>query len=148
MLEKYDFMAKLDKYREYAPMVLRIVLGIIFVGHGWQKLTQFTPAGFSGMIAGWGVPAGIALVLGWIVTLTELLGGIALILGFMTRYAAKLISIVMIVAIAMVHFKNGLFGQGGYEFALALLAMAVSLELTGPGKFALDDIICKKHKKR
>ncbi len=145
MFEKYDFMGKLDKYRDYAPLVLRLVAGVIYAAHGWSKLMN--PAGTAGFFGGIGIP--MPMFFAWVVIFAEFAGGIGLILGLFTRYFAKLQVITMIVAIWLVHFKNGLTGQGGYEFALSLLAISLSLELTGSGKWSLDNLICgKKGKKK
>ena len=134
MLKKYDFLKKLGEYRAYAPLILRVVLGIIFAAHGYQKLTGMD--GVFGMVTGLGLPAFSAYIL----TYTELLGGLALIAGLATRYAAALIAIVMIVAIWKVKLATGLLG--GYELELGFLATAVALMLTGAGPWSLDKVLC------
>ncbi len=116
-------------------MVLRVALGAVFIVHGWDKFGDVSSvAGFLGSLS---VPA--AGVLAWVVTLVELLGGVALVLGVFTHWAAKLLAINMIFALALVHFKNGfLVSAGGYEFVLVLFAAALSLSITGAGKHSLD----------
>jgi len=74
----------------------------------------------------------------------ELVGGILLILGLLTRWAAKSLIIVSLVALVLVHLPNGFsLSTGGYEYILLLLAASVSLALSGPGKWSLDHVVWK-----
>jgi len=75
----------------------------------------------------------------------EFLGGIGLIVGALTRVAAGGIAIIMAGAISTVHFKNGFFMDNhGFEYPLALLAMAISIVMGGPGRCAIDNLLCRK----
>jgi len=75
----------------------------------------------------------------------EFFGGLFILLGLLTRPAAAVLALTMIVAIASVHLANGLFmANNGYEFGLALLAAAVSLLLSGSGKVSVDRLLSKK----
>ncbi len=128
----------------YGPLVLRLGVGIVMAAHGWQKLTEMSPAGFGeGMLAGLDLPAPV--VLGWVVTVIELAGGIALILGAATRIAAMAISVVLIGAIVLVKVDVGLIAPpqmgAGAELDLALLAGAIALALMGGGAASLDGAI-------
>lgn len=124
-----------EKWHDVAPLVLRIAVGLVFAMHGYQKLSG---GGFGGMLASLGVPA--AGFFGALVTWVELLGGIALILGLLTHWSAKLLAIDMLVAFFLVHVSNGFWlSNGGYEFVIVLFAAAVSLLITGPGKWSLDE---------
>lgn len=119
----------------YAPLILRVVTGLIFAMHGWQKLQGGVEAtaGFLGTL---GFPA--ASLFAVVLIAVELLGGIALVLGAYTHLAAKLTAIVAIVGLITVHLGKGFFvSQGGYEYILLLLAASLSLMITGPGKWAL-----------
>lgn len=126
------FPSLLD-YSNFAPLILRLVLGLVFVIHGYPKL--FT--GFSQTV-GFFDSIGIKPAKFWVfvVGTVEFFGGIALILGFATQIAALLIAINMLVAIFKVKFKIGFVN--GYEFDLALLIIALSLIFTGAGAYALD----------
>lgn len=125
----------------FASLALRLPAGIIFVAHGAQKLFgSFGGGGLEGT-AQW--MASIGLEPGYLMALAagsaEFFGGLALLLGLLTRPAAFVLSITMLVAIVTVHLSSGLFlSNGGYEFGLALLAMSVALLLNGGGKFSLD----------
>lgn len=72
-------------------------------------------------------------------------GGLAILLGLLTRPAALVLSVTMLVAIFSVHFSHGLFlSNGGYEFGLALLAGSVSLLISGAGRLSLDNLLLKR----
>lgn len=120
---------------DVAPLVLRVVAGVIFLMHGLQKVTGDVSM-FSGILNSLGVPA--PEIFSWIVILLEIGGGLALIIGFMTHWISKFLMILMIVAIFLVHIKNGFFGPAGYEFPLLLLTSAVSLMITGAGRWSVD----------
>lgn len=132
-----------EKWEAYAPLILRVVVGIIFAMHGYQKLTQFGLEGTTGFLASLGFPA--ASVFAVLLIAAELGGGILLILGLFTHWVAKILAIVSIVALFTVHISKGFFmATGGYEFILLILATTLSLMITGPGKYALDAKINKK----
>ena len=72
----------------------------------------------------------------------EFFGGIALLLGLLTRPAAVVLAITMLVAIFVVHIGNGLFmSNNGYEFGLALLAISVALAFNGAGALSVDRLV-------
>ena len=134
------------RYRAWGPVVLRVVLGVILAVHGSQKLFgAFEGPGIDGTVMFFST-LGIAPAAfwAWVVALVEFAGGILLIFGALTSVAAVLIAINMTVALVTVHWERGFFvGQGGYEFVLILIAVAISLLITGPGKFAVDEYVCK-----
>jgi putative oxidoreductase len=116
-----------------ALLVLRLVLGVIMLYHGFPKITGFsaTAEGFAGM----GIP--LPTLSAAFATLAEVGGGILLLLGIATDIAGLLIAIDMLGAITFVHAKNGFsVAEGGFEWPLALLAMAVAIALAGPGRYA------------
>jgi putative oxidoreductase len=133
-------LSPLHRLAWLAPLVLRAVAGIIMAAHGWQKLTQVGPATFGGFLAELGVP--LPVLMGYLVTLTELVGGVLLIAGLLTRIAALALTVDLAVAILLVKVDVGLIarqGQGaGAELDLALIAGFVALVLLGPGRLSLD----------
>lgn len=116
-------------------LVLRIVLGVIMVGHGSHKVY-----GHMHEYAGYVGSLGLPVWLGYVSALVEFVGGVLLIMGLVTRCAALAVLIDMIVAIVKVHWKHGLLGAGGYEFPLALAAIAFALLLFGGGSISIDAI--------
>jgi putative oxidoreductase len=125
----------LDRLQPLALLVLRIVLGAIMIAHGYGKVF----GGFShvrDMVQHLGFPGWMA----YVVAGTEFFGGILVIAGLCTRCAALAILINMSVAIAKVHWKNGLLGNGGYQFPLALAAIAFALVFFGSGPMAFDSL--------
>lgn len=141
-MQKFMTCSYMDGWREYAPTVLRVVTGVIFALHGWQKL-EGGLAGVTGLVASLGFP--MPAVFAVLLIAAELGGGILLILGLLTRWAAKALVVVSLIALFMVHLPNGFFmATGGYEYILLLLAASVSLMLTGAGKWSLDRMLWKR----
>lgn len=131
----------MNRWREYAPLVLRLVTGLVFFMHGWQKLETGVP-GITGFMASLGFP--IPAVFAVLLIAAELVGGAFLILGVFTRLSAKVLAVVALVGLITVHLPNGFFAnEGGYEFILLLLAACVSLAFSGAGRFSLDSRIWK-----
>lgn len=127
-----------------APLVVRVIAGIIMAAHGLQKLTQMGPGNFgSQALAGLGVP--LPVFTGYVVTFVELFGGILLIVGLLSRLAALLLTIDLIVAILLVKVNVGFIspqgGGVGAELDLALIAGFLVVLLAGPGKLSLDHVL-------
>lgn len=124
-----------------ATLALRVPVGLIFMAHGGQKLFGwFGGYGLEGTgqwLASIGIEPGYLMAL--LVGGAEFFGGLALLLGLLVRPAAAVLAFAMLVAIFSVHIGNGLFmSNNGYEFALALLAISVSLVFSGAGSVSLD----------
>src|SRR5215210_4692451 len=127
----------------YAPLVVRVLAGVIMAAHGWQKL-QGGPSGFGQALAGLGVP--LPELMAYVVTLVELIGGVLLIVGLLSRLAALLLTIDLVVAILLVKVNIGLVsppdGSGvGAELELALIAGLLVVLLAGPGRGSADQVL-------
>lgn len=137
----------LDTAGGYGALALRIPVGLILAAHGAQKLFGwFGGHGLAGT-AQWLESIGLApgLLMALLAGGAEFFGGLALMLGLLTRPAALVSAFTMLVAIFSVHISHGLFiANGGYEFALALLAATVALTLQGAGRFSLDGLVAKR----
>jgi putative oxidoreductase len=126
----------LDRLQPLALLALRLVLGVVMIGHGYGKVFHGGLAQHVFRVGSLGLP-------GWLAypsAFTEFFGGILIIAGVLTRFVSLLVIIDMLVAIWKVHWKNGMFGRGGYEFPLTLATMAFALIFFGAGPIALDAI--------
>jgi putative oxidoreductase len=121
-------------------LIIRLVVGLLFMGHGTQKLFGwFGGYGLKGT-GGWlesiGVKPGVLAAL--LAGLAELIGGALFAAGVFTPLGAALIVVTMLVAIITVHGKNGLWAtSNGFEYNLVLIALAVGIALIGPGAYVL-----------
>jgi putative oxidoreductase len=125
-------------------LVLRIVVGALFVGHGAQKLFGFFGGhgldGTGAFFESLGLRPGrmMALAAG----LAELTGGALFALGLLTPLAATLLIAVMVTAIATVHGRNGVWvTNGGFEYNLVLAAVPFAVASIGAGKWSLDHVL-------
>lgn len=122
--------------------ILRIIIGIVFLMHGWQKVFVFGFEGIAGGFAKMGVP--MPAIMGPFIGLLELAAGAALVIGLLTRLAALGLAFDMLGAIVLVHGAAGFFLPTGYEFALVLLASNVALVVGGPGAFSVDGALASR----
>lgn len=136
------FKAPTARQVDVALTILRVVLGVVFIAHGGQKLFVFGFEGVTGAFGQMGVPA--PGIVGPATALIEFFGGIALVLGFLTRLAALGVGATMVGAITLVHLPAGFFAPNGVEFPLSLLAMAAALTITGAGRFSVDALLSRR----
>jgi putative oxidoreductase len=121
-------------------LALRLVIGLLFVGHGVQKLFGwfggYGLAGTGAFMESIGLRPGKQMAA--LAGLSEVAGGLLFVVGLFQPLAALMIGGAMLIAIAKVHGKNGLWVQNnGYEYNLVLLVMVVALALLGPGALSL-----------
>lgn len=123
---------------------LRLIVGLIFLMHGSQKL--FGLFGGGGLTGTAGYFASIGLEPSGLLALLagsgEFFGGLLLMMGLLTRPAAILTSIVSVVALLTVHLANGFFmSNNGFEYILILLVGSLAIFIAGSGKYSVDNII-------
>ena len=116
---------------------LRVVVGLVFLMHGGQKLFIFGLAGTADIMGKLGLP--IPAVCAVVVIAAELLGGAAIVLGAFTRLAGAALAFEMVIAIIVARLHGGFFAPYGYEFELTLLGACLTFALTGPGHISLED---------
>ncbi len=138
---------------DIAVFVIRVLLGVVFFPHGAQKmLGWFGGQGFAGTMGGFekmGIPAFFA----FLAIMAESCGSLGLITGFFTRVAAFGVTCNMMVAVVMIHFKNGFFmnwfGQKhgeGFEYHILVVAITIALMIKGGGRWSVDGLLTKKRR--
>ena len=129
-------MRYLDRLQPLALLVVRLALGVVMLAHGYQNSFRHLHDHVH-MVVNLGLPAW----LGYVSSFTEFFGGLLILAGFFTRFAAVAICIDLLVAIWKVHWRNGLTGDHGYEFPLALAALAFALIFFGAGPISMDHVL-------
>jgi putative oxidoreductase len=125
---------------DLAILILRLGLGIMFVGHGLQQTFGMFGGpgikGFSGLLSGLGFSP--AIVWACIAAYTELIGGLFLIFGIAVRTSAAFLLIFIVVAAYKVHLSKGFFLQsGGIEYTFIIACVCAALIISGAGKISL-----------
>lgn len=121
-------------------LIIRLIFGITFARHGTEKLFGWFGGhgikGTAGFFESMGIKPGIPMA--YLAAIGEILGGLFLAVGIFLPVAAILIVGPMIVAMLTVTGKNGFaITAGGYEYNLAIIAVAIGILLTGPGAYVL-----------
>ena len=130
----------MNSYQAWALCIVRLLMGTTFLLHGSQKVLGLFGGpgleGFANFVSSMGVPK----ILGYAAAFFEFFGGALMLLGILTEIGALMAIPVMIGAMVLVHAKNGFFIQnGGFEYSLNLLILALVLIIGGPGAGALWD---------
>jgi putative oxidoreductase len=141
-----------DTNHSWVLLVQRVVLGVVMLPHGLQKLFgSFGGFGFDGTMAFFTDHLGIPALLALLVILAESIGALALVLGAGTRLAAVGILATMLGAIFLSHAPNGFFmnwsgtqAGEGFEFHLLALALALPLVIQGGGYLSVDRALARK----
>ena len=135
----------------YAPLILRLGLGLVILPHGLQKtFGWFGGSGFTGSMQFFTETMGIPWIFAFAAVLVESLGALLLLLGLGTRINALLIGFTMLVAMWMVHLQHGFFmnwygnqSGEGIEYFLLIFALAGALTLVGGGRLSLDERLAR-----
>ena len=132
----------------FAPLFLRVALGVMMFPHGAQKLLGwFGGYGFNGTMGYFTGTVGTPWVVGLLVILGEFFGSLMLIAGFGTRFAAASLVVIMLGAAWQLRgngfFMNWFGNQKGEGVELFILAVGLGLALValGGGKWSLDALL-------
>ena len=139
----------LGTHADWVVGIARIVLGIIFFGHGTQKmLGWYGGPGLASSMRTFTEHLHLPSTLAFLVIAGELFSGIGLIVGLFSRIAALVIALTMVGAIATVHFRFGLFlnwfgSQEGHgiEYHLLAITLALVVVVKGAGASSLDRLV-------
>ena len=129
------------RWRDLGLLVLRVVVGIVFIVHGYMKV-KMGIAGTTGFMTRIGVP--LPSIAAPFSIIAEMGGGLALILGILTLPVGLALTLDMIGAITFAKHWAQLVGPKGYELELVLLAASLALALVGPGQFSLAGALGRK----
>ena len=125
-------------------LILRLVLGLLFIGHGAQKLFGWFGGGGLKGTSGWLGSMGMRPAWFWalMAALSEFGGGVLLVLGFLNPLGSLGIIAAMVIAIAKAHWSKGLWNtKGGIEFPLMNLTAALAIGLLGAGAYSIDGVL-------
>ncbi|MFJ9313097.1 DoxX family protein [Pimelobacter simplex] len=126
--------------QDVALLAARVLLGVVLVAHGWQKLDEYTLSGTSASFDQMGVPLPRAAAT--FAALTELGGGVLLIVGLLTPLAALLVALDMLGAWWFAHRDSGIFvGEGGGELVMVIGAVALVIGALGAGRISADGML-------
>lgn len=136
----------------WTGLILRLTLGVVMWPHGAQKLLGWYGGfGFDGTLGFFAEKMGLPWLIAFLVIIGESFGSLGLLAGFLTRFCAASIGVIMLGAIALVHWPNGFFmnwfgrqAGEGYEYHLLVLGIAVTLALIGGGRWSVDRQIAQR----
>ena len=121
---------------KFGPLPIRILAGLTLLLHGLPKITDLT--GVQSFFPNLGLPPELAIP----VTFLEVIGGLAILFGILTRIASGLFMIEMIGAVVVAKLAKGFVG--GYELELLIMAICISLFITGPGRISIEYDVLKR----
>ena len=133
--------------RDIGLLLTRVLLGVVLIAHGWEKLVTNGAGATGQFFDSVGVPAAQAAAV--FAGVVELAGGILLVLGLLTQVVAALVVVVMVGAYVFVHQGAGIYAtNGGWEL-VAVIGLAVAVfGLVGTGRYSLDALIANRRAAR
>ena len=128
--------------RDFALLVLRLVLGAVFVAHGYNHWFEMGMAETGRQFAALGVPQ--PQLSAYLTGTVELIGGAFLAVGLLTTITASLLALIVLAAGYFVHLDNGFFIEaGGVEYTLVLAAALFIITVFGTGRVSLDGVLTR-----
>ncbi len=137
-----------DAWKDNAYVALRVVTGLAFFYHGYDKVFVKGVENVIPFFNSVGIP--FANITTYLVAYGELIGGAALMVGFLSHWVSKMNIVIMLGAIGFVHFGavggwfNGYGAEKGYEYPLLLLVVNVYIMTLGSGNMSVDAYLKKK----
>jgi putative oxidoreductase len=129
--------------RDAALLVARVLLGVVLVAHGWQKVFTNGLGATAEAFAGMGIP--LAPVAAAFAGLVELVGGVLILAGAATALVGVLVALNMLGAALFVHVGNGVFASdGGWELVAVIGALALVLAAVGAGRYSVDHALAAR----
>lgn len=123
--------------RDVALLLARILLGVVLIAHGWQKLVTNGIGATSQSFTEMGVP--LPPVSATFAAVVELVGGALILAGAATAIVGLLVVLDMIGAAVLVHLSKGVFASdGGWELVGMIAAAALLVAATGAGRYSVD----------
>jgi putative oxidoreductase len=133
---------------DWTQTVIRVILGVVFFIQGAEKLKGWIAgASLTDTLRALHEFAGLPVPLAFAATMSEFIGGAGLIVGLLSRVDALGIGVTVLSAIAIVHWRYGLFtncfGDKGHGFECHLLAigLAIVVVVRGSGALSLDRLL-------
>ncbi|MDO5498807.1 MAG: DoxX family protein [Propionibacteriaceae bacterium] len=129
--------------RDIALLVARIIVGVVLIAHGLQKLVPWGVGATADGFAQMGVPlpqyaAPLAAVI-------EVAGGVLLLAGCYSAVAGAVVALLMGGAAGFAHIGNGLFvTDGGWELVGVIAAAALAVGVAGAGRFSVDAVVSRR----
>ena len=124
------------QFMKFGPLPIRILADLALILHGLPKITDIS--GTQSFFPNIGLPPEPAIP----VALLEVIGGLAILFGILTRIAAGLFIIEMIGATVVAKLSKGFVG--GFELELLIMAICISLFITGPGRISIEYDVLKR----
>ncbi|MBU2698189.1 DoxX family protein [Pimelobacter sp. 30-1] len=129
--------------QDSALLAARLLVGVVLIAHGWQKLDEYTLAGTAASFDDMGVPAARAAAT--FAAFVEVGGGALLIVGLLTPVAALLVALDMAGAWYFAHRDAGIFvTEGGGELVMVIAAVVLAIGAIGAGRFSLDGALLRR----
>ena len=157
--ERHPIVSQTSRFRRWAPVPLRIIVGYAFMFHGYAKLVR-GPEHFVEILHALGVP--MPGLMGWITIIVELVGGLAILTGAFARWVSIPLSAILLVSMFSILLPNGFtsvkllaitsagvqLGKPGYEIDLLYLASLTTIVLGGTGPLSLDLLLAERKSRR
>ncbi|AKK02686.1 DoxX family protein [Corynebacterium epidermidicanis] len=126
--------------RDGMLLLLRAVLGFMFIAHGWDRFFITGLVETTGQFSAWNVPQ--PKLSAYLAASTELIGGALLVIGLLTTFVAGVLALLMACALYFVHLPHGIFvTDGGVEYTAVLVVSLLVIVVFGSGRASIDEVL-------